>query len=575
MPTPQPGEVIFYTDCRPPLQAGDYVLEVGHELLVGSSRVDDHGRRLPDAVPHPFSVVGPRFTLDPSELHAVYPPPNSQGRFASRLPMVVLRRRTLPWERTLDGSLAGPGSAAAPWLAVLLFEDNEVQLLDPPQCTIGFCVEGSPTENVRRINLPNPPADKNQPCLGIQVALTTFKDIAPMESELALLTHVRQVNTDDKELLGMDEDGWFAVVIGNRIPEPGKTYVACLASLEGCRDFLPSPSETEELTSADLNPPPVIGPGEGLVAVPAARYSSGIRFDDSQRVYVYEPIESIRLISLVRWSFTCEGGGDFESVMRALPRNGGVAMLGMTQQDATQPGVEPNVAYRVALDSGHVPIAYTTRQGEQAIAWYRGPFVPAGVERDPTGPYHTADQARRVDPLTGFENLGYAAAFEIGRLLALSDPRFALELLHWRRDGHRRVASALAHVNLAARLPDLVRDLDYTRLAHYPLAMSERLINDIGPRIREQLLGPLTDPTGLDAIRAKMPGLDATQIAQATQFEQGIITGILDGSLTGSSGTLDTLNIRDQIVLRGDFNALVKNAATEFGHLGVTRGRIL
>ena len=106
-------------------------------------------------------------------------------------------------------------------------------------------VHGTP-----KLNLPDvPEAVLNQPCLGLEMPLDLFQDIAPMQSEIGLLTHVRQVNTEDKELMGMDDDGWFAVVVGNRLPEPGKKYEACLVSLEGTQAFLPTEAQTTPLTA--------------------------------------------------------------------------------------------------------------------------------------------------------------------------------------------------------------------------------------------------------------------------------------------------------------------------------------
>ena len=48
---------------------------------------------------------------------------------------------------------------------------------------------------------------------------------------------------------------------------------------------------------------------------------------------------------------------------------------------------------------------------------------------------HAADQARRVGP-DGREDLSLAAAFEIGRLLAVSQPAVVAGLLGWRQDGY-------------------------------------------------------------------------------------------------------------------------------------------
>jgi hypothetical protein len=612
-PIVTPGNVIFYSDCRPPLPAGDYTLEVGQEVKKGSTPVDAPGPALPPARPHKFAIVGPRFSLNPDEIHGVFPPDNSQGHFESRLPMVVLRRRTLPWERRIEGAPNSPATTP-PWMAVLLFEEGEVTLLDPPDCTVGAIVDGDPAIGVRAITLPNLTAgDRAQKCLGIQVSLATLRQVAPTVNELNLLTHVRQVSTEDKELLGMDEDGWFAVVVGNRLPEGGKKYIACLVSLEGQFDQLPTSEEAVEFTANDLNNVggTVVVDGElvvdgGLVVVrergvfnegsargdslsesiafanasfalaPRRGFSgipSSVVFDRNTSEWTPVFMSSVRLITLARWSFTCVGGGDFEQLMKELPRRGGVAMLGMAQQDAVAAGVNPRTNYRVALDSGHVPLAHETREGEHVTAWYRGPLVPAGVARETGGPYHTADQARRIDPLTGLESVGYAAAFEIGRLLALSDPRFALELLRWRRDGSNRIAQAVNDKQLLDRVPEILDQRRFLFPHEYHRVITRHLIEDIGPRIESQeLLGALSDPTGLLNISEFVPGLSAEAVVRATQFDAGIVSALLDTSLEGRGTVLGSLGVGAQLTLESNFDALSgRTAEQEFGYLNLIR----
>ena len=73
---------------------------------------------------------------------------------------------------------------------------------------------------------------------------------------------------------------------------------------------------------------------------------------------------------------------------------------------------------------------------------YRGPLLPFQLTRDPLGPYHSADQCRRVTPETGAEDVSYACAFEVGRLLAAADARLAQELMRWRRGAYKQSARA-------------------------------------------------------------------------------------------------------------------------------------
>ena len=624
LPNPARGEVVFHAVCRPALGAGEYSLRVSHELKAGANRVDTGSKPLPPERVYPFAIDAPRFTMDPSMIHAVFPPTNGVGSYVSRLPMIVLRRRTLPWERQL-----APGDAT-PWLAVLLFEKGEATTLSP--CTVRDVVQGASSPLSPRLNLPDvPEAVLNQPCLGLEMPLDLFQDIAPMQSEIGLLTHVRQVNTEDKELMGMDDDGWFAVVVGNRLPEPGKKYEACLVSLEGTQAFLPTEAQTTPLTAADLSRPVVAdfadkaqvwknlvvasdpsldasqveqllldhmertgsayqwagdaaaAPSGVAAQQPRARAagatamrqqqvkgkatsvsgnrqsaksSAWIEVAQSDKVVgsaidkggraigIQLLMPKVRLFMLAQWSFECREGGDFEAIMQALPRNGGVAMLGLPPSLAQAPGGTGAAVWRAALDTGHVPLQHLTRDGEQTIAWYRGPLTPVGVRRETVGPYHHADQARRLDPATGLENLGYAAAFEIGRLMALGDPRFALDLMHWRRDGRLSLDTALFNRLITARLarPGLVLPelLNPRAMLLMPRILTTLTARSFDGLMKGGRLGALRDPTGLVALRERLPGLDATQVAEAKGLDVVVVQSLL-GGLTLAGTVLDEI----------------------------------
>ena len=133
-----------------------------------------------------------------------------------------------------------------------------------------------------------------------------------------------------------------------------------------------------------------------------------------------------------------------------------VGLLGTLPRPAAEeppaPGA-PDVA-----PTGHMVLAHQTRRGEPARAWYRGPLTPRELRRqDPaTSPYYTADQARRIGE-DGREDLSEAAAFELGRLLALSDPRFVAEIHAWRQSGYY-VRRAKAVLDSVPGLRDLVAE---------------------------------------------------------------------------------------------------------------------
>ena len=191
------------------------------------------------------------------------------------------------------------------------------------------------------------------------------------------------------------------------------------------------------------------------------------------------------------------------------------------------------------------------------------------------GPYHDADQARRVDPLTGFENVGYAAAFELGRLMALADPQFALELLKWRRSGHRKVGDALVGGRIKDRLKNIIDELNPRRfLDDRMIAVS--LLDKVGPRIlTEDILGILTDPTGLNGFKDMLPGMDPAMVMDAMGLSQDMVesmmgvtmdSGIAHGSIEGSGSIFDHVGMAG-VEQKMDFESLVSQVTTEFSHV--------
>src|SRR5437763_8578646 len=121
----------LYDDITPPTLDGSYKMtvttQIGYETSSQSAPIDRY-----------FDVVGPRFTLDPTVVANVYPPRNGQGVYHDALPQIVLKRRTLPWERRIDSDSnplrppsdnSNPPNGQVPWLALVLFEEGEYTLL--------------------------------------------------------------------------------------------------------------------------------------------------------------------------------------------------------------------------------------------------------------------------------------------------------------------------------------------------------------------------------------------------------------------------------------------------------------
>lgn len=94
------------------------------------------------------------------------------------------------------------------------------------------------------------------------------------------------------------------------------------------------------------------------------------------------------------------------------------------------------------LAAGYTPLPLEAHDGIGTVAWYRGPLVPVGTlapgVTDPGQgmPLH-ADALVSRDTVTGLADVTYAAAWELGRLLALGDAGFRDEIVRWRRRSAR------------------------------------------------------------------------------------------------------------------------------------------
>src|SRR5262249_11667724 len=96
------------------------------------------------------------------------------------------------------------------------------------------------------------------------------------------------------------------------------------------------------------------------------------------------------------------------------------------------------------LQEGYAPLAFVAGTGEQSFAWYRGPFTAVVPQPLPPvdSPPVDARHATSADALMiylaqeGLFDASYAAAWNIGRELALADSRFARSVNSYRQSAN-------------------------------------------------------------------------------------------------------------------------------------------
>ena len=406
-PALQPNTLQLYDNVRPGLEAGTYTIKTVHELKVD-------GADIPGAS-QPFTVKGPRFTLEPADVHAVYPPANSSGHYGDTLPHVVLGTRTLPWERFLAGQ-----AETVPWLALLVLDAADVATAPAsPTGAVAMKVSSLVSgggDDLRVPNLQPSPDEQDVLCQALEIPAKLFLAVAPRLSELSYLAHVRQINVSAQPGAAPGEVGWFAVVVANRLPTAtagGAKSIVHLVSYEGQEDLLGSTPDSV----GDAN---------------------------------------VRLVSLASWSFsttpdTNAAGESFAQLSKTLAtaRTGERAdlALGLPFADASKlPPEDPNRRVSDRLADGYVPVGYHLPTGENTFAWYRGPLTPrtSGAVAPGARPFRSSSAALVYDEDTGLFDISLATAWELGRAMALADRKFTVELVRLRRAARRVVDLVLA-----------------------------------------------------------------------------------------------------------------------------------
>ncbi|HYX27684.1 MAG TPA: hypothetical protein VE863_03895 [Pyrinomonadaceae bacterium] len=444
--------VTFYDNFVPSLKAAQYTVKVSQAVTVDTTQTaQDGGNADIPAHPQPditqtFMVRGPRFVIDPADVHRAYPPPNGVGKYDEHLPMIVLNKRALPWERQMDLNVGD--AQTYPWMALLLFSDDELLTPKTADANATAPASGSQQNPTRAASFAlndvviaasqsnfttsGPPAGILGPTLGleddedpqkiycnvIEISADTFAQLIPAGNDLRFLAHVRQVSTENKEPLNMTHDGWFSVVLGNRFCVPptdststaGQRNIAHLVSLEGFESYLG--------TNAPLQP---------------------------------NGFQKVRLISLYSWVFNClpDAKENFRELMLNLisgqSEQGTDLLLRLPLTSTTAESTAETTAL-TRLQNGYIPLSYATQTGEQTFAWYRGPLAPVVTSSflqtssldapdNPEAPENVSE-AMIFDPASGLFDQSYAVGFQTGRSLGLASLPFATNLLQWRRDAH-------------------------------------------------------------------------------------------------------------------------------------------
>jgi hypothetical protein len=428
-------QVSFVQHALPGLDAGLYELQVNQQVFQSDGTTPVSGDAYSNT--YTFAVSGDRFSItNPgATLNSFFPNDNASGEFSNVLPHVVFNKNTYPWMRypTKDPPYPKPQPGkdvdgdVPTWLWVLLLDEDDVTNFPALNNAVVNCTVGDlfPTAAYPQSKIPantysmfrdatdisdlEPGQNTTDNMSAVDLPLGLFWQLAPTVDDLKLMAHLRIVSLINQPTNGNsngEPTGSFSIVFGNRLPNTGRKTSAYLVSLENTGDLLPqangtAPSGTS-YTAADL----------------------------------------LRLPVLQSWTFFSTGESatfvhQLESLNGCTPGSG----IPASNTNIRLPYTGSNTVVSNAYNMGYVPLNETMRTAEKNVAWYRGPLLPySNAGAAPLSlPIPSPDAATVFDPTTGMLDTSYAAAWTIGRMVALQDTSFSTGLYNWKKSLNQQV----------------------------------------------------------------------------------------------------------------------------------------
>lgn len=515
------ANVELFPYSLPALTAGEYQLDVWHAM--GPQVPSEQELQAQPANTTKMVISCPTLKLESGAILSSFPSPGEAAATPNRLPFLVFQQETLPWMyspaliQTIGNVLAHPNHKPS-WMALIALKESELSdgtmpagglisrfYEDQPLGDI-FRIQGTQVAEVERVN-PSIGASTDL-CDQLEIGSITAAFMLPTLADCGLTAHVRRIQSD--EIKG-DDDGYVSILLGTRQLEANTAYRVFLISLQE-RNV----SRLKLLTQGNKV--------TRFVVLHHYPFRTGAALADFR--------QRLTAVDLQAWGRGSKGSA-------------------------------------VAQAGSGVLLNRQTRVGTKTQCLYHGPLVDripdSQTLHDPK--IRTSDVPVPTVTVQGkaVRDISYPAAFELGRMLALSERTWLSALLDYRRSwqtkrawdavGQARVgrqASAGADSVRAKRASASTAPTTAGVLSNLiPVpGMDSVLTGALDTLIGSNRLSAATvsDPTGLRHLvgRSEVPGLDPLTVAT----EKLGMTSALNASMISSV---------DSTVLSSLVNATVKN----------------
>lgn len=467
----------------PQVAAGKYRINVKseNEILTASSSVD-------------FIVSGFVSQIPQTEIVSVYPPKEGQGNYAGTFPMVQFGRSSLPWDFEFNTS-----GERIPYLFLALFEEDELDQESGSTDSGKIKVRSGNTSDL------DPVYQKDKEFKYLEVPKSRMH-LLPDAHEMRHLAHVRiqedQQNDGNSPLQ-------TSVVLSKRMAFPGKKYSAFVCS------YLTRLGNTFRLSGEKTDLLMVLYQWQFETFINNAYQFNDLKLNGfyketaaqrskSENPVLYGEDELFAFLAKNKSRFgnilnDLNFGDEKRAEILSLLKYEGKTLKGLLHElTFSEIGYHKNLMgnkwIEEVIDLGKIPLLHHLKSGGKVVSWYQGPFVRSGhhivfkgfsevaeegIDLGENIPDHS-EKMIFYSKNTNMLDLGYAAAWQLGRLLVMNNVKVLQEIKKWK---HQLRLNELilsqnqeySPVNLSVdnsvrQLPDLIRSfiINTVKFVNFP-----------------------------------------------------------------------------------------------------------